>query len=150
MSPTTLVLAGHDGGEIDADRPGADPVVGGAARQMRGIGARDQGLGRRAADIDAGSAEQLALDDRDRLARRREPAGHRRAGLAGPDDDRVEVGGSSERQDDDEAENDRADVLDDGGRRIAPESLGHPCANLGAAVGPDHGADHPGDKGHDP
>ena len=65
-------------------------VVGGAPREMRGIGAGDQRLGRHAAGVDAGAAEQLALDERDRHAGRGQPAGKRRAGLAGADDDRVE------------------------------------------------------------
>ena len=57
---------------------------------MRGIGAGDQRLGRRAAGVDAGAAEQVALDQRDLHAGAGQPAGERRPGLAGADDDRVE------------------------------------------------------------
>ena len=68
-------------------------VLGGAARQVRRIGAGDQRLGRRAAGVDAGAAE-LAR------ARRWPPSCRRRSsrpasggpGLSGPDDDRVEAG----------------------------------------------------------
>src|SRR5271163_3714490 len=61
--------ARHDSREIDADRSGADSIVGGAPGEMRRISARDQSLGGRAADVHASSAEELALDDSDRLAR---------------------------------------------------------------------------------
>ena len=66
-----------------------DTEVGGAARHVRGIGAGDQGLGRRAAGVDAGPAERLALDDGDALSGAGEPLRERRAGLAAADDDRV-------------------------------------------------------------
>ena len=92
--PDDLVLSRHDGGEIDADRAGADAVIAGAPRHMGGIGAGDERLGRRAAGVDAGPADQLALDQRDCLAGRGEPAGHRRTGLAGADHDRRRNGGS--------------------------------------------------------
>ena len=75
------------------DRPPSDDAeIGGAARQVGGIGAGDQRLGRDAAGVDAGAAEELALDERDGHARGGQPAGQRRSGLAGADDDRVEAG----------------------------------------------------------
>ena len=40
-----------------------DAVVGAAPREMRGVGAGDQRLGRHAAGVDAGAAEQLPLDE---------------------------------------------------------------------------------------
>src|SRR6185312_14411226 len=52
-------------------------------------GAGDQGLGGRAAGIDAGAAEILALDQRHRHPGLTQPLGQRRAGLAGADDDGV-------------------------------------------------------------
>src|SRR3546814_10711253 len=60
---------------------------------MRGPRAGDQGLGRHAAGVDAGAAEPLAFDQRDRAARLRQPPGQRRTGLPGTDDDRVEAAG---------------------------------------------------------
>ena len=68
-----------------------DAVVGGAPREMRRVRAGDQRLGRHAAGVHAGAAEQLALDERDRHAGAGQPAGERRSGLAGPDDDGVEA-----------------------------------------------------------
>jgi hypothetical protein len=58
---------------------------------VRCIGARDQGLGRHAAGVDAGAAEQLALDQRDPHAGGGQAADQRRPGLAGADDDGVEA-----------------------------------------------------------
>lgn len=68
------------------------PVVLGAAGEMRGIGTRHQCLGRRAAGVDAGAAEAVALDDRHALAGGCQAMCERRAGLAGADDDGVELG----------------------------------------------------------
>ena len=62
-----------------------------AARHVRGTRAGNQGLGRHAAGIDAGTTEQPALDQRHRLARLGQPVGQRRTRLAGTDDDRVEA-----------------------------------------------------------
>ena len=75
---------------VDADRPGDDAEVGGAAREVRGVGAGDQRLGRHAAGVHAGAAEQLPLDERDRHARGGQPPGQRRTGLARAHDDGVE------------------------------------------------------------
>ena len=82
--------AGADLGEVDGDRPGQDAEVGSAPREMCGIGAGDQRLGRTAAGIDAGAAEVATLDQRHLAARAREADGERRPGLAAADDDGVE------------------------------------------------------------
>ena len=87
------VLARLDPFHIDRDPAGdRDPVFGGMAREVGGIGARHQGLGRGAAGIDAGAADQVAFDDRHLHAGAGETERQRRPGLAGADDDRVVVG----------------------------------------------------------
>ena len=63
----TAFMSTRDRAAID------DAVIRAAARQMRGIGAGDQRLGRHAAGVDAGAAEQLALDHRDLHAGRGQP-----------------------------------------------------------------------------
>src|SRR5271168_279956 len=88
-----LVLARHDGREIDAHGSGADAKVAGAPCEVGCISAGDEGLGGRAAAVDASSADELALDLRNFLAGCGDPAGHRRPGLAGADHDRVETAG---------------------------------------------------------
>ena len=86
------VLPRLDRLHVDPDRPfDHHPELRGAARDVGGAGARDQGLGRDAAVVDAGAAEALALDDRDPLAGRGETVGERRTGLAGADDDGIET-----------------------------------------------------------
>src|SRR6202041_2094420 len=85
------IFARHDGGEINADRPDLHAEIHGPLREMSSIGARDQRLGRRAAGVDASPSDQIALDERDRLARRRKPADHRRSSLAGADHNRIEM-----------------------------------------------------------
>ncbi len=103
--------------------PDLHAEIRGAPREMRRIGARDQRLGRRAAGIDASPADQLALDERDLLARSPQ-AGRPSAGRPGRRRSRSRrSGGSSERPDDDQAEDDGAGVLDEGGGRVAPERL---------------------------
>ena len=47
-------------------------------------------LGRNAPVVDAGAADELALDDRSLASGIAEPHRERRAGLSGADDDRVE------------------------------------------------------------
>src|SRR5262249_12252616 len=74
---------------------GREAVVRAASRGVDGVGAGDQGLGRRAACVDAGAAEAAALDDGDALARARQAPGERRPRLSGADDDRVVVGHAS-------------------------------------------------------
>ena len=72
--------------------PDGEAVVGAAPRRVRGIGAGDQRLGRRAPRIDAGAAEAATLDDRHFHARSRQPPREGRSRLAGADDDGVVVG----------------------------------------------------------
>jgi hypothetical protein len=98
--PPTLMVA-HDGvlprlHALDVDTDVAaeeDSELGGAARQVGGMGARHQGLGRRAAGVDASAAEELALDDADLHPGRTEADREERPRLAGADDDRVEAPG---------------------------------------------------------
>src|SRR6266849_3133511 len=71
---------------------GVDTVVFRAPSEISDAGARHQGLGRRAADVDAGAADMLALDDRGLPACAPERDGKRLAGLARADYDGV-VGG---------------------------------------------------------
>ena len=86
-----LVFAGFDGLHVDGEAAGdGDAVEGGAACHLRGVGAGDEGLGGDAAGVDAGSAEELALDEGDLLAGFGEASCERGTGLAGPDDDGVE------------------------------------------------------------
>ena len=88
-----LFLAGFDGLHIDADLAGeGDAVEGGTACHVGGIGAGDQGLGGDAAGVDAGSAEEMALDEGDLHAGLSERSCEGRAGLTGSDDDGVEFG----------------------------------------------------------
>src|SRR5205085_6163266 len=67
-----------------------DAVLGAAPGEGRGIGAGDGRLGGHAAGVDAGAAEQMALDQGHRHPGGGEPAGERRAGLPGTNDDRIE------------------------------------------------------------
>src|SRR6266852_5147883 len=85
-----VVLPRLDALHIDFDlATGAESIVGTAAREVRGIGARDQSLRRRASCIDAGAAEPIALDDGDCHARACQPPRERRSCLPGSDDDGV-------------------------------------------------------------
>jgi hypothetical protein len=92
------VFACLDARHVDA-RPAVDahPVLAGAPRQVRGIGARDHSLGRRAAVVHAGPAELSLLDHRYLHAGAGEARGESRARLASTDDERVE--GSLRRHD---------------------------------------------------
>ncbi len=84
------ILARLDPCHVDPNRPVEyDAEIGGATRDMGGTRARDQRLGGNAADVDAGAADQLALDDRGFAAGIAQPDGQRRAGLPGADDDRI-------------------------------------------------------------
>jgi hypothetical protein len=77
---------------VDRDgTAGDDPVVGSAPGDVGGPGARDERLGRHAPGVDAGSAEEVPLEEGDGQARLRQPPDQRRPRLAGPDDDRVEA-----------------------------------------------------------
>ncbi len=83
-----LLDAPHVDAHAAADE---DAVVAGAPCQVSGIGARHHRLRRDAARVDARAAESMALDDGDRHAGLRQPLRQGRAGLPGPDDDRVVV-----------------------------------------------------------
>ena len=84
-----------DGRHVDGDRAlHHDAVVARAARQVRGVGAGDHRLRGRASRVDAGPAEVAPLDERHLHAGAREPAGERRPGLSGPDDDGVDRHGA--------------------------------------------------------
>ena len=86
-----LVFARLHLGHVDADFACADTVFGAAPGRVRGVRAGHQRLGRDAAVVHTGAADQFAFDHGDRLARLRQPTGKRRPGLAGADDDRVEL-----------------------------------------------------------
>jgi len=66
-----------------------DAKVGGTADHVGGVGAGDHRFRRNASRVDTGTAEQLALDDRDLHAGLGQAPRQGRAGLAGTDDDRV-------------------------------------------------------------
>ena len=86
-------FAGFDGLHVDGEAAGnVDAVEGGAACHLHGVGVGDEGLGRDAAGVDAGSAEELALDDGDLLAGGGETSCEGGTGLAGSNDDGVELG----------------------------------------------------------
>ena len=86
-----FVLARLDFRHVHADRSGSDAVLRPAPGQLRGVRARDKRLGRNASVVDAGAADVLALHYRHSLPGGGQPARQRRAGLAGADDDRVEI-----------------------------------------------------------
>src|SRR5262249_13534705 len=84
------VLPRLDAPHVDAERArDVHAELAGTARHVRGVGARDQGLGRDASRVDARTAEPPALDDRHPHPCRGEPPRQRRPRLARPDDDRV-------------------------------------------------------------
>ena len=85
---------GVDARHVDADVAGDHhAIVGGATGQVGGVGAGDEGFGRGAPGVDAGAADQVAFDDGDGEAGVGEAPGHRGSGLAGADDDGVEMSG---------------------------------------------------------
>ena len=78
---------------VDADvTPDHHTILRGAPRDPGGIGARYQGLGRGAAGIDASAADEMALNDSHLHPGPGKAERQRWSGLAGADDDRVEVG----------------------------------------------------------
>src|SRR5258707_10544630 len=86
-----LVFARLDGLHVDGDFARYCDAVGvGGAGLLRDVGAGDESLGGRAAGVDAGAAEELALDERDAAAGLREASGEGWAGLTGADDDGIE------------------------------------------------------------
>jgi hypothetical protein len=68
-----------------------DAEVTGAPDEMRGIGAGDHCLRGHAAGVDAGSADELAFDQRDLHACCGQTPGEGGSRLPGTDDDRVEA-----------------------------------------------------------
>ena len=85
------ILSRLDGCHVHADRAiDHDAELSGSSRQVGRIGAGHHRLGGNAAGIHAGAAKQMALDDRDPHAGRRQAPGEWRPGLAGADDDGVE------------------------------------------------------------
>ena len=79
-----------DGGPVGADQLGADPVAAGVADRLGDIGRVHQHLRRDAAAVEAGTAEPIALDDRDTQTVEARGREH----VAGPraDDHQVVVG----------------------------------------------------------
>src|SRR5215470_7742365 len=65
--------------------------IGGPARHMCSVGAGDKCFGWRAAGVDAGAAELVALDDGNLHTSRRKTAGQRWSGLTRTDDDGVKL-----------------------------------------------------------
>src|SRR5271165_4307927 len=84
-----VILARFDTLHIDRDVPGAEPVIGSAAREVGGVGACDQRFRRSTADIDAGPTEASAFDDGNFHSRTRQPPCEWWPGLPGSDDNRV-------------------------------------------------------------
>ena len=71
--------------------PVAETIFRASAGNMDRIGARHQRLCRNASRIHAGAAKLMAFDNRDGFSGTRKPRRQRRARLARPDDDCVEV-----------------------------------------------------------
>ena len=90
--PGDRVLPRLDPRHVDARprRRRATPNSAGPPRHVRRIGAGHHRLGRNAAGVHAGAAEQMTLDDRDPHAGCGQAPGQWRPGLPGADDDRVE------------------------------------------------------------
>lgn len=85
------ILARLDLRHVHADPPGRHTVIGAATGQLGNVRAGHQRLGWDAPGVDAGAADQFALDDRDALPGGGQPSRKRGSGLAGTDDDRVEM-----------------------------------------------------------
>jgi len=86
------IAAGVDGFDIDGEGADCDAVLGGALDLAGSVGAGDHGLGGSAAGVDAGAAEEVALDEGYGLSGGGEAGGEGWAGLAGSDDDGVVCG----------------------------------------------------------
>ena len=84
-----MILARLDALHIDFDVTGAESVIGSAAGDVGGVGARDQRFRWCAAGIDAGAAEASAFDDGNFHSRTGQPSCEWWPGLPGSDDDRV-------------------------------------------------------------
>ena len=85
------VLARLDFRHVHADRSGPDAEFGAATGQLCGVRAGHQCLGRDASGVDAGAADVFALHHRNALPGRCQPPRQWGSGLAGTDDDRVEM-----------------------------------------------------------
>src|SRR5882672_7364930 len=83
------VLARLDRLHVHAHLAGDEAVFAAASRRVHGARRGHQRLGGDAADVDAGAADELALDDRGLQSFAIQARAQRRAGLAGADDDRV-------------------------------------------------------------
>src|SRR5882672_5415610 len=83
------VLARLDRLHVHAHVAGGEAVFAAAPRRVHGARRGHQGLGGNAADVDAGAAHELALDDRGLQSFAVEARAQRRAGLSGADDDGV-------------------------------------------------------------
>src|SRR5260370_8583808 len=84
-----LIFLSDDFGEIDADVRCVDAPARGVSRVVSDLRAVNHRFGRGAADVDAGAAKILSLDQRYRPAEIRQAVGKRIAGLPGTDDDAV-------------------------------------------------------------
>jgi hypothetical protein len=90
------LLARPDLGEIDARGARMHAEIGAAPREIGDARGGDHRLGRGAADVDAGAADVPRFDDRSLAAGASQRQRERLAGLAGADDDRVELLGRHE------------------------------------------------------
>src|SRR5215471_6731693 len=89
-APGHMIFSSLDRLHIDDDLArDVHAEIGCTSRHMGGVGARHQGLGRRAAGIDASAAEQVALDDGNVSPAIDKTLCKRWARLAGSDDDCV-------------------------------------------------------------
>jgi hypothetical protein len=77
--------------QIPISPPDHHTILGGAPRDPGGIGARYQGLGRGAAGIDASATDEMALNESHLHPGAGWAECQRWSGLAGADNDRVEV-----------------------------------------------------------
>src|SRR5260370_29883581 len=84
-----FVFLGNDLGEINAHVHRVDTPARGISRVMSNLRAMDHRLGRRASDVDAGAAQILFLDERNRPPQIGEPISEGVAALARADDNRV-------------------------------------------------------------
>src|SRR5207237_3993049 len=93
--PDDPVLAIDDGGQIDVHGPHPHSQAASGPRDVRRARAGDHRLGRRAARVEAGSAQLAALHEHDLLTGAREPDRKRNSGLPASDDDHVDLPGGS-------------------------------------------------------
>ena len=138
------VLACLDLRHVDGHRTGADAVVGTAAGEVRRVRAGDQGLGRDAPGVDAGSANVLALQHRNGVTGVGQPArpAADRPGRRRRRSRRTVASQHAREVGDQEAATDRDHVLKQRDRQIAPASRGHQAlSRLVPAERAEHRAD---------